>query len=135
MKKQYLKKLMLLIMIVQFGYLRAWSQTTQSSTGEINDTTKVLIDINYIKKANLKLIQYNILKKKIVLKDSIIYYQNKKIDIYSDSYNQMKNYAIQANTINEQLNKDIERYKRKNKIYGGVAGGLATSLLLFIIIK
>lgn len=108
---------------------------TQSSTGEINDSTKVLIDINYIKKANLKLIQYNLLKKKIALKDSIIYYQDKKIEIYDSSYNQMKNYAMQVNTINEQLNKDIEVYKRRNKIYGGVAGALATSLLLFLIIK
>ena len=35
----------------------------------------------------------------------------------------------------ESLNNDISKYKKRNKILGGVAGGLAASLILFIIIK
>lgn len=136
MNKKLLIKRIVLIMIVLFYCSKSWCQIpSHSLRGSLNDTTKITIEISYIKKANIKLLQYELLKKKILLKDSLIYLQNKKIEIYNNSYNEIKKQALHAQQLNIAIKQDLERAKKRNKIYGGVAGGLATSLLLFLIIK
>lgn len=136
MNKKLLIKRIVLIMIALFYCSKSWCQIpSHSLRASLNDTIKVPIEISYIRKANIKLLQYELLKKKMILKDSIIYLQNKKIEIYDNSYNEMKKQAINTQQLNVAIQKDLERAKKYNKIYGGVAGGLATSLLLFLIIK
>lgn len=106
-----------------------------SPTGSQNKTDSILVPIDYLKAANYKMILSDIRQKKIVLLDSIINLQQQKINVYDDSYNKMKNYAVTMQKLNESLNNDISKYKKRNKVLGGVAGGLAASLILFIIIK
>ena len=106
-----------------------------SPTGSQNKTDSILVPIDYLKAANYKMILSDIRQKKIVLLDSIINLQQQKINVYDDSYNKMKDYAVTMQKLNESLNNDISKYKKRNKILGGVAGGLAASLILFIIIK
>lgn len=106
-----------------------------SPTGSQNKTDSILVPIDYLKAANYKMILSDIRQKKIVLLDSIINLQQQKINIYDDNYNKMKDYAVTMQKLNESLNNDISKYKKRNKVLGGVAGGLAASLILFIIIK
>lgn len=106
-----------------------------SPTGNQNKTDSILVPVDYLKAANYKMILSNIRQKKIVLLDSIINLQQQKINVYDDSYNKMKDYAVTMQKLNESLNNDISKYKKRNKVLGGVAGGLAASLILFIIIK
>lgn len=106
-----------------------------SPTGSQNKTDSILVPIDYLKAANYKMILSDIRQKKIVLLDSIINLQQQKINVYDDSYNKMKDYAVTMQKLNESLNNDISKYKKRNKVLGGVAGGLAASLILFIIIK
>lgn len=106
-----------------------------SPTGSQNKTDSILVPVDYLKAANYKMILSNIRQKKIVLLDSIINLQQQKINVYNDSYNKMKDYAVTMQKLNESLNNDISKYKKRNKFLGGVAGGLAASLILFIIIK
>lgn len=104
-------------------------------TGSQNKTDSILVPVDYLKAANYKMILSNIRQKKIVLLDSIINLQQQKINVYDDSYNKMKDYAVTMQKLNESLNNDISKYKKRNKVLSGVAGGLAASLILFIIIK
>lgn len=106
-----------------------------SPTGGQNKTDSILVPVDYLKAANYKMILSNIRQKKIVLLDSIINLQQQKINVYDNSYNKMKDYAVTMQKLNESLNNDISKYKKRNKVLGGVAGGLAASLILFIIIK
>lgn len=106
-----------------------------SPTGSQNKTDSILVPIDYLKAANYKMIVSDIRQKKIVLLDSIINLQQQKINVYDDSYTKMKDYAVTMQKLNESLNNDISKYKKRNKVLGGVAGGLAASLILFIIIK
>lgn len=106
-----------------------------SPTGSQNKTDSILVPVDYLKAANYKMILSNIRQKKIVLLDSIINLQQQKINVYDDSYNKIKDYAVTMQKLNESLNNDISKYKKRNKVLGGVAGGLAASLILFIIIK
>lgn len=106
-----------------------------SPTGSQNKTDSILVPIDYLKAANYKMILADIRQKKIILLDSVINLQQQKINVYDDSYNKMKDYAVTMQKLNESLNNDISKYKKRNKILGGVAGGLAASLILFIIIK
>ena len=124
-------------MILLLGnYSKSWSMNDCSSpTGSQNKTDSILVPVDYLKAANYKMILSNIRQKKIVLLDSIINLQQQKINVYDDSYNKMKDYAVTMQKLNESLNNDISKYKKRNKVLGGVAGGLAASLILFIIIK
>lgn len=118
------------------NYSKSWSMNNLSSpTGSQNKTDSILVPIDYLKAANYKMILSDIRQKKIVLLDSIINLQQQKINVYDDSYNKMKDYAVTMQKLNESLNNDISKYKKRNKALGGVAGGLAASLILFIIIK
>lgn len=118
------------------NYSKSWSMNNLSSpTGSQNKTDSILVPIDYLKAANYKMILSDIRQKKIVLLDSIINLQQQKINIYDDNYNKMKDYAVTMQKLNESLNNDISKYKKRNKVLGGVVGGLAASLILFVIIK
>lgn len=127
------------MMIVQLFYLDSYCKNVSNDsiafpTGKLQQDS-IKISINEVREANKIFIKYKFKNNIIALKDSIIYLQNKKIDVYEDAYNKMKDAAIATERINRQLQHDVDKYKKRNMIYGGVAGGLATSLLLFILIK
>ena len=126
-------------MIAQCCYLESYckennNDTVPSLTGSLNNDS-VYIAISEIRKANLYIIKAKIQDKIIEGKDSLIYLQNKKIEVYKDSYNKMKETALATERINKNLEESLKRSNRQKVIYGGVAGGLATSLLLFILIN
>lgn len=126
-------------MIVQLFCLDSYCKNVSNDsitfpTGKLQQDS-IKISIDEIREANKIFIKYKFKNNIIALKDSIIYLQNKKIDVYEDAYNKMKDAAIATERINQQLQHDVDKYKRRNVIYGGVAGGLATSLLLFLLIK
>ena len=126
-------------MIAQCCYLESYckennNDTVPYLTGSLNNDS-VYIAISEIRKANLYIIKAKIQDKIIEGKDSLIYLQNKKIEVYKDSYNKMKETALATERINKNLEESLKRSNRQKVIYGGVAGGLATSLLLFILIK
>lgn len=126
-------------MIAQCCYLESYckennNDTISSLTGNLNNDS-VYIAISEIRKANLYIIKAKIQDKIIEGKDSIIYLQNKKIEVYKDSYNKMKETTLATERINKNLEESLKRSNRQKVVYGGVAGGLATSLLLFILIK
>lgn len=132
-------KLIILVMIAQCCYLESYckennNDTVPSLTGSLNNDS-VYIAISEIRKANLYIIKAKIQDKIIEGKDSLIYLQNKKIEVYKDSYNKMKETALATERINKNLEESLKRSNRQKIIYGGVAGSLATSLLLFILIK
>lgn len=126
-------------MIVQCYCLESYCKENKTDTvpSLMGSLTKdsVYIAISEIRKANLYIIKAKIQDKIIEGKDSLIYLQNKKIEVYKDSYNKMKETALATERINKNLEESLKRSNRQKVIYGGVAGGLATSLLLFILIK
>lgn len=97
----------------------------------------VTVDIATIRKANEKLIELNYLKETIANKDSIIYSYKKlseKQDSLAYKY-QIKNISLNnelsnANEINKELNKTINK---KNTIIA-VFGGITTASLITTII-
>lgn len=123
-------------MILLLCCSKSWSSNDSIPLqGTDKDSTKVLIDISYIRKANIKLIKYKYNNEIIARKDSIIKLQNKQVEIYKEGYDRLKLHNLNIEHLNKSLEHDLEKAKLKNKIYGGVAGGIATSLLLFILIK
>ena len=116
--------------------LIVWSQNNDSIVPlRAIKSNLVLIPIETIKAANIKLIErkhyINIVNQQdsiISMKDSYIREQHKVIiDFQKRVYNSDK--------LNEQINNDINKYKRKYKILKYGAAGIITGCIIGVLIK
>ena len=109
---------------------------------EYEDTTKVLVDIDVIKLANIKLIERKYLLEELVVKDSIIFaykelndVQNKELNDYKRKYNTIYEFNEYLAKENIKVNKDVNKFKTSTVVLGGFTFAVAISLLLVILVK
>ena len=119
---------------------KSWCQNKVSElsfTGEIqlaSDST-CIVQIKLIKQANIKLIERNSFTKVMQEQEDIIKLQKLELKEYSVIVGDMQNRIVSYNTINNNLNKQIEQYKKRNKILIGTSCGVIAVAALILIIK
>lgn len=119
---------------------KSWCQNKVSElsfTGEIQlapDST-CTVPIKLIKQANIKLIERNSFTKIMQEQEDIIKLQKLELKKYSVIVGDMQNRIVSYNTINNNLNKQIEQYKKRNKILIGTSCGVIAVAALILIIK
>lgn len=119
---------------------KSWCQNKVgelSFTGEIQlapDST-CIVPIKLIKQANVKLIERNSFIKIIQEQEDIIKLQKLELKEYSVIVGDMQNRIVSYNTINNDLNKQIEQYKKRNRILIGTSCGVVVVAALILIIK
>lgn len=119
---------------------KSWCQNKVSElsfTGEIQlapDRT-CIVPIKLIKQANIKLIERNSFTKVMQEQEDIIKLQKLELKEYSVIVGDMQNRIVSYNTINNNLNKQIEQYKKRNKILIGTSCGVIAVAALILIIK
>lgn len=115
----------------------------QNKVGELPFTGKIqlapdstcIVPIKLIKQANVKLIERNSFIKIIQEQEDIIKLQKLELKEYSVIVGDMQNRIVSYNTINNNLNKQIEQYKKRNKILIGTSCGVIAVAALILIIK
>lgn len=109
---------------VLLSYLKGWSQT--------NDSTLVSIPVEYVRLANAKLIEHRYCNILMAQKDSIIGLQDLQYSIADSLYRVQlqKNYQSVVN-----LQKQVEKQKKKIKILTSTAAGCAGLFVLMLIVK
>ena len=111
---------------------KSWCQNKVSElsfTGEIQlapDSTCIV---------PIKLIERNSFTKVMQEQEDIIKLQKLELKEYSVIVGDMQNRIVSYNTINNNLNKQIEQYKKRNKILIGTSCGVIAVAALILIIK
>lgn len=122
-------------MICFNGLLQAQTISLPLQGSDLEDSIKVELPISLIKKANERLIERKYLISIYYEQDSIIQFQNSYIANQNYIINDMQNRIIINNQINEDLNKALDKQKKKNKVITYGAVGVVTGLLIGILIK
>ena len=133
-----LKILMILLLLNCFINLQANDITSPDSivlfTGQqICSDTLITVPINIIRKANDKMIERKYLLKVNAAQDSIICLNNDYIIQQDSIIFDLKNRILKTNKINEDLQKQYEKERKKKIIYGSVAGGLAVGIVVSVV--
>lgn len=119
------------MIVVPLSCLKSWCQTNTDSlpTGE---KTKAYIEVEYIRKANQKLIEHKYCPSIIAQKDTIISLEKIKYNTLDSLYKDKvyKQWAVQEN-----LERDLAKQKTKVKILSGTTIGAVAAFLLTLIIK
>lgn len=126
------------MILLPLNCLRVWSQSEKRdvivhpSTGKfINDT----ISIDYIRRANEKMIAYKFLLKEVEKKDSIIAIQYSIINNTRRIANEADYKQTKLRYTNEQLRKEIDVLHKQRWYLAGVSVGAVAALVVSIIIK
>lgn len=127
--------LILQVLICFNGLLQAQTISLPLQGSNLEDSIKVELPISLIKKANERLIERKYLISIYYEQDSIIQFQNSYMANQSIIINDMKNRIVINNKINEDLNKALDKQKKKNKIITYSTVGVVTGLLIGILIK
>lgn len=127
--------LILQVLICFNGLLQAQTISLPLQGSNLEDSIKVELPISLIKKANERLIERKYLISIYYEQDSIIQFQNSYMANQSIIINDMKNRIVINNKINEDLNKALDKQKKKNKIITYSTVGIVTGLLIGILIK
>ena len=122
-----------------FSYLNSWSTNKQDNipTGSLikSDTTKVIITIDEVRKANAKFIERLYLIQINHEKDSIILLKNNLIDRQQLVIIDFQNRLSKANDINKDIKKDLDKQKNKTKLYKSISIGAIIVAILSLIAK
>ena len=114
-------------------------QTNDSipSTGDYTkaDTTVATIPIYLIKQANAKMIERLYLIEINNQQDSIIDMKDKYISEQQSIITNFQKRITDVNKLNESINKDLDKQKKRNKIITYGAGGIIFGLIIGLIAK
>jgi hypothetical protein len=127
--------LILQVLICFNGLLQAQTISLPLQGSNLEDSIKVELPISLIKKANERLIERKYLISIYYEQDSIIQFQNSYIANQSNIINTMQERIVINNQINEDLNKALDKQKKKNKIITYGAVGVVAGLLIGVLIK
>lgn len=127
-------------MIVLLGsYSRSWCQSEINNIVHpprgVNTTdTVVSVPISMIKVANAKIIKSKLYKDIIEEQDSIISLQKLKYNTINNEIKILQYNLDNTNKVNDNLNKSIERIKRKNRylVSGGAVCAIAFVVCLLV---
>ena len=134
-----LKQVIILTILVVFNCLNSWSTNKQDNIPIGNliktDTTKVIITIDEVRKANAKFIERLYLIQINHEKDSIILLKNNLIDRQQLVIIDFQNRLSKANDINKDIKKDLDKQKNKTKLYKSISIGAIIVAILSLIAK
>ena len=127
-------------MIVLLGsYSRSWCQSeidniVHPPRGVNTTDTVVSVPISMIKVANAKIIKSKLYKDIIEEQDSIISLQKLKYNTINNEIKILQYNLDNTNKVNDNLNKSIERIKRKNRylVSGGAVCAIAFVVCLLV---
>ena len=107
------------------------------STGDYTkaDTTVATIPIYLIKQANAKMIERLYLIEINNQQDSIIDMKDKYISEQQSIITNFQKRITDVNKLNESINKDLDKQKKRNKIITYGAGGVIFGLIIGLIAK
>ena len=107
------------------------------STGEITqiDSTYVSIPISYIKLANKKLIERQLLIKTNIYKDSIILDYKHYIEEQNKINKEFQHRINKANELNQDLSKRLNRQQKTSLVLGSVAGASIVAIIITALIN
>lgn len=126
------------------SYSKSWCKNSSPSTGRlvqaitadttiIVDTANVCIPIDYIRKANIKLIERKYYIELNNQKDTIINLKDKYIEEQNKAIIDLQNRIQISNNINESIKKDLDKQLKINKIlYGTIAGCVASTIIVLL---
>lgn len=123
------------MILVLLDFLKVWSQNNDLPLRGINhntDTT-IAINIDYIRKANIKLIERKYLLKLNLEKDSII---NLKNDYINEQYiiiDSLNNKLVTQYKVINNITEDLNKQKKNIIIYS--VGGTLIGIIIGLIIK
>lgn len=121
------------------SYSRSWCQSEIDNAVHpprgVNTTdTVVSVPISMIKVANAKIIKSKLYKDIIEEQDSIISLQKLKYNTINNEIKILQYNLDNSNKVNDNLNKSIERIKRKNRylVSGGAVCAIAFVVCLLV---
>ena len=123
------------MILVLLNFLKVWSQNNDLSLRGINHNTDTTITINidYIRKANIKLIERKYLLKLNLEKDSII---NLKNDYINEQYiiiDSLNNKLVTQHKVINNITENLNKQKKNIIIYS--VGGTLIGIIIGLIIK
>lgn len=124
-----------MLLICLKSYAQQINNSIPSTGGVLKSDTTAIINIGYIRLANIKMIERNYLRSIVKEQDSIINMKNKYINEQQKVIIDFQQRVIDANKLNETVKKDLEKQKTKNKIIGYSAGATILGLILGLIAK
>lgn len=123
------------MILVLLNFLKVWSQNNDLPLRGINhnaDTT-ITINIDYIRKANIKLIERKYLLKLNSEKDSIIDLKNDYINEQYIIIDSLNNKLITQHKVINNITEDLNKQKKNIIIYS--VGGTLIGIIIGLIIK
>lgn len=125
---------MILTLLSCFSTLQANEFDSVPFTGDVKCTDScIVVPISFIRNANDKLVEREYLLKVVETQDTIINLKEDYI-LYQDTIIQdLKNRIVEANKINENLQKQYKKERTKKIIYGTAAGACLVATLTSII--
>lgn len=123
---------------------KSWCKNSSPSTGKLvqaitadttntADTINICIPIDYIRKANIKLIERKYYIELNNQKDTIINLKDKYIEEQNKAIIDLQNRIQMSNNINESIKKDLDKQLKINKIlYGTIAGCVASTIIVLL---
>lgn len=121
------------MILLLLNCLSGWCQNSSSPTGGLNDS--VLIDINYIRLANEKLIEGISCKKIVNIQDSIINLQQQKYAELEAEAGVLQTKLYDTNESNKSLEIKLDKEKSKVRFLGGTALASTLAFLVCLILK
>lgn len=125
----------MLIVLLLLISLKSWSQSKPFTGDLIISDTVVSVSIDYIKKANAKMIERKYLIDINKQQDSIILLKDKYIKEQSIIINDFKQKIITANDLNKSITDSLNKQIRYNLIMLSVGGGIILGLITMLSTK
>lgn len=107
----------------------------QGSTNSLIIDTCVNINIDLLRKANIKMIERNYLLEINNEQDSIINMKDKYINEQQKIITDFQKRIETSNKISQAVQNDLNKQKIKTKIISGVAGAIITGLIVGLLIN
>ena len=119
---------------------KSWCQNNNESlplraNGHKDSLTTVTIPINYIKQANIKLIERKYLIELNAEKDSIIDYYKLYTNGQKVIINELTDEYVNSLYVNESIKRDLEIQEHRTKLFINTTIGASVIILLTLLIK
>lgn len=127
---------MIVVLLSCLNHLQARNDSVPPSTGGVqwSDTT-IVINIGYIRLANAKMIERNYLLRINNEQDSIISLKDEYIREQEKIIADFQQRVYESNRIAKNIEEDLERQRKRNKIIGWSAGAAVIGVIIGIIAK
>lgn len=125
----------MLIVLLLLISLKSWSQSKPFTGDLIISDTVVSVSIDYIKKANAKMIERKYLIDINKQQDSIILLKDRYIKEQSIIINDFKQKIIAANDLNKSITNSLNKQIRYNLIMLSVGSGIILGLITMLSTK